>query len=299
LQDKAALFLYGEFGRRSGVLANRSVPTDTVLPHVSYPDVADAISWLTKTFGFREQYRYGEPVSGAQLRLGKAWIMVRQLRPGDAAPAQLGYGTQSLTVFVEDVDGHFARAKTAGAKIVEELHETEYGERQYGAEDLAGHHWLFSRHARDASPESWGARVKEPAIFEPQIAPMLAVADGNAAIEFYKAAFDAVVLWHLDAGGHVVAGLSVQGAPFFLAHESPDYGTRGPAGAGFTTVRIELFVNDPIAVQARALEAGAREHSQVEEHEHATEGPQPIRRMLQGAVVDPFGHMWLIGKFLE
>lgn len=68
---------------------------------------------------------------------------------------------------------------------------------------------------------------------------------------------------------------------------------------GFTTVRIELFVEDPIAVQERALAAGAVEHSLVEEHEHPTTGPKPIRRMLQGAVVDPFGHMWLIGKFLE
>jgi PhnB protein len=54
-----------------------------------------------------------------------------------------------------------------------------------------------------------------------QISPMLAVSDGNAAIEFYKAAFGATVLWHLDGGGHVVAGLSIDGAEFFLAHESP------------------------------------------------------------------------------
>jgi uncharacterized glyoxalase superfamily protein PhnB len=67
----------------------------------------------------------------------------------------------------------------------------------------------------------------------------------------------------------------------------------------FTTVRIELFVADPVAVHRRALAAGAREHSPVEEHTHTTRGPHRISRMLQGAVVDPFGHMWLIGKFLE
>jgi uncharacterized glyoxalase superfamily protein PhnB len=33
--------------------------------------------------------------------------------------------------------------------------ETEYGERQYGVEDLAGHHWLFSQHARDVSADEW------------------------------------------------------------------------------------------------------------------------------------------------
>ena len=58
-------------------------------------------------------------------------------------------------------DAHFQRAKAAGAKIVEQLHETGYGELQYGAEDLDGHHWLFSRHARDVSPEEWGAKVAQ------------------------------------------------------------------------------------------------------------------------------------------
>jgi PhnB protein len=131
-----------------------------------------------------------------------------------------------------------------------------------------------------------------------QVSPMLAVSDGNAAIAFYKAAFGAALLWHLD-GGHVVAGLSIDGAEFFLASESPPHGTRSPSSAGFTTVRIELFVDDPIAVHKRALAAGAVEHSPVNEHSHATVGPHPIKRMLQGAVLDPFGHMWLIGKFLE
>jgi uncharacterized glyoxalase superfamily protein PhnB len=75
-------------------------------------------------------------------------------------PTELGYRTQTLTVFVDDVDAHYARAKAAGAKIIEELHETIYGERQYGAMDLDGHHWLFSQHARDLSPDEWGAVIK-------------------------------------------------------------------------------------------------------------------------------------------
>lgn len=131
-----------------------------------------------------------------------------------------------------------------------------------------------------------------------QISPLLAVIDGNAAIEFYKAAFDASVLWHLESSGHVVAGLLIHGAPLFLAQESPSFGTRSPASAGFTTVRIELFVDDPVAVHQQALAAGAAERSPVVEHTHATVGPRPIKQMLQGALVDPFGHMWLVGKIL-
>jgi uncharacterized glyoxalase superfamily protein PhnB len=284
------------------MISNRSVPTNTLLPHVSYPDVAEALNWLTKAFGFTEHYRYGEPgglVSGAQMQLGNAWVMLHRAGPGDATPAQLGYGTQSLTVFLEDVDAHFQRAESAGVRIVEDLHETVYGERQYGAEDLVGHHWLFSRHACDISPDQWGATVSCPAMITPQISPMLAVRDGNAAMEFYKAAFGATVLWSIAGGEHVVAGLAVRGAPFFLASESPEHGTRGPAAAGFTTVRIELFVDDPVAVHSRALASGAVERSPIVKHKYSMAGSRPITRMLQGAVVDPFGHMWLIGKVLE
>jgi PhnB protein len=125
---------------------------------------------------------------------------------------------------------------------------------------------------------------------------MLAVSDGHAAIAFYEAAFSATLLWHLD---HDVAGLSIEGAQFFLAHKSPPHGTRSPAAVNFTTVRIELFVDDPVAVHRQAMAAGAIEHSPVQEHTHTTRGPHPIKRMLQGAVVDPFGHLWLVGKILE
>ena len=132
-----------------------------------------------------------------------------------------------------------------------------------------------------------------------RIAPMLAVSDGHAAIAFYETAFGARLLWHLNGGGHVVAGLAIDDAEFFLATESPPHGTRGPAAAGSTSVRIELFVDDPVAVQKRAVDAGALERDPVREHAHTTAGPRPIKRMLQGAIVDPFGHMWLVGKFLE
>ena len=141
------------------MINNRSVPTNLILPHLTYRNLEEAIAWLRRTFGFKEYFRYGDPVAGAQLHLGNAWIMVADERPRSKSPASLGYDTQSLTVFIEDVDAHYAKTKSSGAKIVEELHETEYGERQYGVEDLEGHHWLFSRHARDVSPEEWGAKL--------------------------------------------------------------------------------------------------------------------------------------------
>jgi uncharacterized glyoxalase superfamily protein PhnB len=141
------------------VISNRSVPTDTVLPHITYRDLVEAILWLSNAFGFVEHYRYGNPVSGAQVLAGNACIMLEQAGHGHVTPKELGYGTQSLTIFIRDIESHYGKAKSAGVTILEDLHETVYGELQYAAEDLDGHHWLFSRHARDLSPEQWGATV--------------------------------------------------------------------------------------------------------------------------------------------
>ena len=141
------------------MISNRSVPTETLIPHVMYRDLAQAIAWLNHAFGFVEHYRYGDPVSGAQVKAGNAWIMLKQIRNGARTPKELGFGTQSLTIFIEGLEAHFEKAKSAGVVILEDLHETVYGELQYAAEDLDGHHWLFSRHVRDLSPEQWGAVV--------------------------------------------------------------------------------------------------------------------------------------------
>ena len=131
-----------------------------------------------------------------------------------------------------------------------------------------------------------------------QISPMLAVSDPAAAIDFYKRAFGAEELWRIGEPA-AVAGLSVQGAQLFLAQQTPSRGTVAPDDAGHTTVRIELFVDDPQAAHERAIAAGAREGSPVTEHTHELVGGGVPLRMLQGGVVDPFGHHWLIGKFLD
>ena len=161
------------------MISNRSVPTDVVLPHVIYRDVEQATSWLSRAFGFVEHYRYGDPVNGAQMSIGNAWLMLSRAQEEREIPKVLGCWTQTLTVFIEDVEAHFERAKSSGVTILEDLHETEYGELQYGAEDLDGHHWLFSRHARDTSPEQWGATVSRVAVLTPQISLVLVLSDAD------------------------------------------------------------------------------------------------------------------------
>jgi predicted enzyme related to lactoylglutathione lyase len=101
------------------MIENRSVPPDTILPHVEYQDLAAAIAWRSKTFGFIEHNRYGDPIRGAQLHIGNAWIMVNQADPGTSSPAKLGYGTQSLTVFwVDNIDATLAQVAAHGGQIV-------------------------------------------------------------------------------------------------------------------------------------------------------------------------------------
>ena len=127
---------------------------------------------------------------------------------------------------------------------------------------------------------------------------MLAVSDPAGAMAFYERAFGAEVRWQIGDPPQV-AGLTIDGAEFFLAAEAPSRGTRSPALAGSTSVRIELFVDDPQAMQERAIEAGARKGNEVTLREHALIGTDTPLRMLQGGVIDPFGHTWLIGKFLD
>jgi PhnB protein len=124
---------------------------------------------------------------------------------------------------------------------------------------------------------------------ETRILPQLSVRRGRAAIEFYKAAFGAVEEYRVggtDAHEPVVAQLSVGGASFWVADESPEHGNFSPETVGGATTRMLLIVDDPAATVARAVAVGATEvHPVVEEH-----------RWRLGRVADPFGHHWEIGK---
>lgn len=124
-----------------------------------------------------------------------------------------------------------------------------------------------------------------------KILPMLSVRDGKNAVDFYKKAFGANELWRIeDKAGEIVAGLSVDGAQFFLADESPEHSNFSPESLGGSSVRIELIVNDPDHVFQRALAAGAKEVWPVANQNFGWR---------QGRVVDPYGHHWLIGKPLS
>lgn len=120
------------------------------------------------------------------------------------------------------------------------------------------------------------------------IEPWLSVMTSAKALAFYKLAFNATELFKLDApDGTLVAQLAVNGASFWIGEESPEHGNYSPQTLGGKgTVRIILTVNDPDAVFAQALQAGAAEVFGVREE----------FGWRLGRVVDPFGHHWEIGR---
>ncbi len=117
------------------------------------------------------------------------------------------------------------------------------------------------------------------------ISVMLAVPDAPAAVEWYTRALGATALWSLGS----VAGLEIVGAPFFVG-EPERNGWSSPGEVGTTTCRVEVFCDDPDALIARAIGAGANGSvDRICDHE------APWGKHHQGGFVDPFGHRWLVG----
>ncbi len=139
---------------------NRSAPDATVIPVLVYPDVREAVDWLTAAYGFAERVRIGEN-HRSQLRLGDGALIVADVR-GDRRPPRQGEVTHSVMVRVDDARAHCERARSRGARILMEPTDFEYGERQYSAEDPFGHQWTFTETLADVAPEDWGGETVGP-----------------------------------------------------------------------------------------------------------------------------------------
>ena len=144
-------------------------PTPKGWPRLSasifYDEAATAIDWLCRAFGFEVRLKVeGDQgrVEHSELTYGEGLIMVGQAgtrpdlpnRSFPTSPRSVGgANTQSVMLFVDDVDAHCARARAAGARIFEEPAVHDYGadywaDRSYGAVDPEGHHWWFTQRLR-------------------------------------------------------------------------------------------------------------------------------------------------------
>lgn len=135
--------------------ANRSVPPVTVIPVLTYPDVPAAASWLASAFGAVERVRIGEG-HRVQMSIGDGAFIVVEPTATRRPPARGEPAPVAVMVRVGDVRAHCEHARDAGAVIVDEPADHVYGERQYSAEDLAGHRWTFTESIADVAPEEYG-----------------------------------------------------------------------------------------------------------------------------------------------
>ncbi|HEU5403895.1 MAG TPA: VOC family protein [Terriglobales bacterium] len=129
------------------MLRNRSCPNSTVIPELPYDDVNQAADWLCAAFGFTVRLRIMN--HRCQINIGDGAMV--------AVEKQAGRNDVSrVMVRVENIDEHYNRAKAHGAMITREPADYPYGERQYNATDIGGHHWTFTHSIFDSDPLEWG-----------------------------------------------------------------------------------------------------------------------------------------------
>ena len=124
---------------------NRSMPRSTVIPELAYPDIGQAIEWLSDVFEFKLRLRIGN--HRAQMNVGDGAVVLVQEHQEESRA--------SVMVRVPDVVAHHERAVSRGAQVFHSTTDFTYGERQYSVVDFAGHSWHFSQSIADIDPAEW------------------------------------------------------------------------------------------------------------------------------------------------
>jgi uncharacterized glyoxalase superfamily protein PhnB len=127
-----------------------------IFPCLYYDDASAAIDWLGRAFGFTKRLVVPGPdgtIVHAEMSYGPGVIMVGSSRPDtqSVSPRRLPAVNQALCVHVDDPDAHYAHARAAGAEIIQELKNEEFGSRGYMAKDLEGNHWYFGTYRPGAA----------------------------------------------------------------------------------------------------------------------------------------------------
>ena len=127
-------------------------------PMLFYEDVAAALEFLEKAFGFETRMTLPGPdgsIMHAEMQIRDAVIMLGPPTDerGMKSPRKLSGVNQSLYCFVDDVDAHCKRAGASGATVVSEPEDMFWGDRTYYVQDCEGHHWNFAQRVRDVAPE--------------------------------------------------------------------------------------------------------------------------------------------------
>ncbi len=129
-----------------------------ITPYLHYQDVAAALSWLERVYGFMPRFTMPDSKGGimhAEMTYAEGVVMMGPVNEEykGLSPKDLPGVNQELYVYVGDVERHYTQAKEAGARITMEPETMFYGDRIYSTLDLEGHHWTFAQHVKDVAPE--------------------------------------------------------------------------------------------------------------------------------------------------
>jgi uncharacterized glyoxalase superfamily protein PhnB len=132
----------------------------TIVPYLYYEDVEKALRWLSEAFGFREREKEtmrseeGRVVHAA-MDVGDSAFMLGSPGKSYRNSKHMGQAGHNLYVYVDNLEEHYARTKRSGAKLLQELSDTFYGDKRYGVEDPEGHQWYFGQKVKEVAPEHW------------------------------------------------------------------------------------------------------------------------------------------------
>lgn len=121
---------------------------ERVIPVLTYHDIAAAHDFLVQAFGFTaggvDRTPDGVAVHG-EVRAGDMSIWLHRVTAEHqlASPGAVDVANSGLVVQVDDLDAHYERARSAGARIDSDPVDQPYGQREYGARDPEGHRWWF------------------------------------------------------------------------------------------------------------------------------------------------------------
>ncbi len=136
-----------------------------IIPYLTYADAPAAIDWLCRVFGFAEVERMPIPdgrIGHAALTLLGERVMLASVfeEAGTRSPQDLEALPAQISVYIDDVEAHFERARAEGATIIQEPEDQFWGARMYRCDDLEGHRWSFLQQVRPGRrrPRRWRRR---------------------------------------------------------------------------------------------------------------------------------------------
>lgn len=273
-------------------MSNPAVPPD-LFPQFLYHDALAGIASLERAFGFERIAVYpGDDgsVAHAELRAGRGYVMTASWSEGGmyrfAVPRDIdNVNTGSVYVGTPDVEARFERAKAAGAEIVKEMIETDYGSRDFSARDSEGFLWHFGTYR----PTIDGGNPY--ALPGAEVYTGMRYADARGAIAWLGKAFG-FEEQEVHADGDQIAHAQLRfGSSIFMTGSARDdrYKMRTPQQLGGAYTHIICgFTPEPDAHCARARAAGA------EIMEEPTDKPYGARMYVAR---DPEGYVWCFGTY--